>query len=644
MLERYIEKKYRILREKIQAYKYVSFDLYDTLINRYVNHPKDVFDIVETAYIKKYKKIGIENFSKLRIETEKKLRINCENEITLNEIYENISSFYSQDIIKRYRELEIKIELEISYLNDEMIEVFNECIAQGKVVYITTDMYLPIDIIEELLKRHGISGYKKIYLSCNEKKSKKNGEIFEYILKKEKICSNDIVHIGDNFVSDYLKPRKEGIKSYYFNGKSLRRKEESVEAIVVDNFIYNLNKKEFADTVTSIGISVLGPLVYGYVMWLKIIFEKEKFSNILFFSREGKFIKKAYDMINDEKNNQGIYFLASRRALQLAAICICPEYEEVMKSMFLPREFTTEWLINGWGLTWDEYGAELEMLGLKRDGILSKFQIMEDKCVKAVYERFKEHILEKSREECEAFISYVRSNNIMGRIAIVDIGWNGNMQKAFEKIINAYVPEVDSVTGFYYGVFTSTKNHEIQKMNSYISIDNNMADYIKNVYAHTSLELLFMANHGTFLSYSNMQKKGRNLGFSEFEYRGTLTEDCVNKIQLGALLFIKEFCDLGEFLNYSDENGKRFLRKFEYPDMDFAKIIGDLEIIDKGVVRIAKPSKFKNYLLNPMSLYKEFLECSWKIGFCKRLFRVSINYGKIINFLEKRVVNILRKS
>ena len=54
--------------KEINKYKYISFDIFDTLIKRNVEKPEDIFKIVE-------KKLQIENFYE-SIFKEKKIRSN----------------------------------------------------------------------------------------------------------------------------------------------------------------------------------------------------------------------------------------------------------------------------------------------------------------------------------------------------------------------------------------------------------------------------------------------------------------------------------------------------------------------------------------------------------------------------------------
>ena len=50
---------------------------------------------------------------------------------------------------------------------------------------------------------------------------------------------------------------------------------------------------------------------------------------------------------------------------------------------------------------------------------------------------------------------------------MVDIGWFGNMQKAFETIIKKSGYPLN-ITGYYLGYNTGSNNYKIQDMNGYV--------------------------------------------------------------------------------------------------------------------------------------------------------------------------------
>ena len=73
-------------------------------------------------------------------------------------------------------------------------------------------MYMPVNFIKKLLKQNEYTEYEKIYLSSAEKLTKKSGKIYKKRIEDLNIDNNQIIHIGDNPISDYLNAKKNGIK------------------------------------------------------------------------------------------------------------------------------------------------------------------------------------------------------------------------------------------------------------------------------------------------------------------------------------------------------------------------------------------------------------------------------------------------
>ena len=631
--------EYKRIREIISKYEYVSFDLFDTLIKRNVYHPTDVFSVVEKAYIRKYGNKGIEDFKELRVSAEQKARHMNHAEICIDDIYIQFGNQYCKNVLERYKTLEMDVEIEITCVNQGMVNIYNECINRGKKVLLISDMYLPRYVIESILNRHNIINYRGLFLSCEIGKTKRTGQIFESVLCGEKINRKLLIHIGDNFVSDFIMPRKKGIKSLYIKKKKIEQNAQNIVFNLLDNYTKSLCTSGMFSEYRKLGISILGPLAYGYAKWLDIAFQKNNYDKVLFFSREGFFIQKAYNMVGRTSILNQCYFYASRQALQVAAICVESDFEKVMESMFLPHYFKLEWLLQKWGIKINENRKKIEKCKISLDEELNKFTILKDKRICKLYDLLKADIIANAIKEKDGLVKYLESNCIEGNIAIVDIGWNGNMQKAFEKILKAFCPQIKSVTGYYLGVFTDTNNYKIQEMNSFIQ----NADHVKELYIHTVLELLFMAPHGTLLSYCLGSVEENMLNFACFEYEGTETFECVLEVQKGAVDFIQQYEGIGSFLGEQEEYVKFALEKFEKPTYALTKSIGNLEAWEHGWIPMAKPQKIIFYIFKPRMLFKDIIGASWKVGFLKRLLLVPLDYVKLLRLLRRVIEANLRK-
>ena len=104
----------------------VSFDIFDTLVKRYVSLPTDVFDIVELRYNSLHGTSNekIRGFKELRINAELKARKKIIEEVSIDEIYNFIE--FSPAINEELKNLELKTEYEVCIPNKSIVSLFNE--------------------------------------------------------------------------------------------------------------------------------------------------------------------------------------------------------------------------------------------------------------------------------------------------------------------------------------------------------------------------------------------------------------------------------------------------------------------------------------------------------------------------------------
>ena len=289
--------------DNLKKYKYISFDIFDTLILRNVIKPTDVFDIVEKVYNSNAKN-KISNFKSRRISAQiEASKESNEEETTIKDIYKKLAEdkYYGPTISKKLYNIELETELNICIPNYKIVEIYNKCIKNNINVIITSDMYLDFDFITKLLNKCNIKDYKKLYLSSKFQKRKSTGSMFSYILKDLNIKNNEIVHIGDNLVSDYLIPKSKKIKAFRIvnkmNNKYYYKNDKSYEYKTLENFIsnhYDYSKSYYYN----MGYETFGPILYGFSKWLNENVDSEK---IFFLSRDGYLILKAFNIVSNVK-------------------------------------------------------------------------------------------------------------------------------------------------------------------------------------------------------------------------------------------------------------------------------------------------------------------------------------------------------
>lgn len=338
------------LKKLICQYEAISFDLFDTLIMRKVLEPTDLFDKLEEVIVKQG--ISIQGFKKIRQEAE-----GDSSGGNIFQIYEILQEKTGISTAQRDQILEEEINLEKRYLikREKMVQVMEYAIAQGKEVAIISDMYLPSEIITDILNSLGIKGYTKLYVSCDYGVSKCNGLYHKYM---EEIGNKKGLHIGDNEAADIYAAREAGLETYGIKSALDMMKRSSLRKALV--YVRNWNEKGLMGLLVSkvyndpfvlygtsgvvkvtclkmVGKLFVAPLVILYVLELMKKVSKETYSGILFPTRDGYLLKKIYDQwcetyVSDKERIPSYYFAASRKLCLRAIVdmqaSILKEYDE----------------------------------------------------------------------------------------------------------------------------------------------------------------------------------------------------------------------------------------------------------------------------------------------------------------------------
>lgn len=190
----------------------VSFDIFDTLIKRNVPMPQDVFLLLEKQYQRHYGHSS--PVYQLRSKAEAQAARDMGRiEVTFPEIYQAM-----KEIDEAEREWlmaeEIRIEKTVCQRWQPMGMAYDWCMSKGIPIILVSDMYLSQDIITDLLYTAGYSGWKRLYISAEEHGNKADGTLFDIVLREEHLRPGELVHTGDSLRSDYLVPRKKGIRAF----------------------------------------------------------------------------------------------------------------------------------------------------------------------------------------------------------------------------------------------------------------------------------------------------------------------------------------------------------------------------------------------------------------------------------------------
>lgn len=457
--------KMQIIDEKI---KYVSFDIFDTLVVRPFLEPVDLFRLLDKDYRKiTNSKTGI-SFSKIRAIAEnvarnEQYKSNPEiQEITLDAIYETIGKLYEVDknTLNALKQKEIEYEIRFCKRRNTEYELYQLAVDIGKKVICTSDMYLPEDVIMQILKNNGYTQIEKLYLSSTIKKVKSTGDLYKYVLKEISIEPNEMIHIGDNMQSDYKKAKALGIQAIHIPKtteimqsqvntnyltqmlvKSMPIWQDNKESLrflgirtmlamcankYFDNPFRPFNKEsDFNADPYLIGYYALGMYTFGVTKWL-IDNIKGNNDKISFMARDGYLIMETYKIMKQLYKDlpQEEYMYVSRKALIPIMITSKLDFYKLSEILEIEKHTpkrTLKYISNIMKI--DEQKVE-ELCKKQEIKFTKKFKNIEEfnQYIKILVDNFydeQEHM--KNREKLQKYFS-----NILGeKPAVFDVGYSG---------------------------------------------------------------------------------------------------------------------------------------------------------------------------------------------------------------------------
>ena len=147
------------------------------------------------------------------------LIIHEKEDVTIEDIYtycdfSSLTDISKHDIMEEEMAVEEKMLIPVYSV---LLEI-NQLHQEGKRVTFISDMYLPQSFIQHILITTGFFHEEDhLYISSDVGKSKSTGHLYDFVQRE--LCADfkHWIHQGDNRHSDYIVPRKKGIKAKLIN-------------------------------------------------------------------------------------------------------------------------------------------------------------------------------------------------------------------------------------------------------------------------------------------------------------------------------------------------------------------------------------------------------------------------------------------
>lgn len=618
-----------LLKNEIDQSEIISFDIFDTLLIRMVNRPSDIFFIVGEV-LQKQNRISVSHFKEKRIDAEKKAqKKSLYGEVTLDAIYDSFESLNSSD---KEKAKTVELEIESIYLraNPEIIKIYQYCIESGKRIIAISDMYLSSGFLKECLSDNGFN-INEVFVSCEFNTNKRNTKLYSDVAKKLGVKKTKIVHIGNSFKSDFLGARKAGLMAFYLPRERNKQGDNISEEIAYNNAV---NGHIIKDYYSDIGYSVLGPILLGFSLWLYNKFEQGKYDNILFLSRDGKIMKLAYDALFP--NNNSAYFHISRKAINVVMLWDHPEFEQLVAYTVDTPITSIRIFLNRIGIIYD---GPNQIDGLNIDKEYQSENFWKSEQIKHLYEtRFKQKAIENSKAQYKLFKEYLKKFAIGSKVAIVDIGWRGSMQKRLNEFF-ASENEYNNVKidGYYIGIENNTSG-----FNGYLYNSQGQTAEKDIIDAGVGLfESLFLADEGSTAGYMK-QRDSVIPVLEEYEITDQHTEDNIRLLHKAAIEYVNELKK--QYIKLLPTPQPAFcLSFFErlacHPSKNDLKELGSLIFNDTKNVALITKNGLIYYIKNFNDLKLDYHVAPWKIGFLKENVTEILDWGTIYEFVKRIVYN-----
>ncbi|WP_288761152.1 HAD-IA family hydrolase [uncultured Veillonella sp.] len=614
----------------IDKYDVITFDVFDTLIVRDVRKPYVVFKLVQKLFNEE-NQIQSEFFRE-RIRAEKRARKKAKKnssytEVNLDEIYNELAEKFSKGSCQRLKEIEIYVEKVVCTQNREIKSFYDKVINSGKNVYIITDMYLPKSVIDEILADNQFTGYKDIIVSGEYHKTKLQGDLFQYFIETYNLKEKKILHIGDNKLADYDSARRNGIDAYLYSRNKkwvIHAKPRGVDFILNEEY-YNLCLflethlyKDDHNYFYNCGYSLFGPLIAGYIKWLTQITKEQNIDKILFASRDGFILQKAYDLIDGSKDSSYVYI--SRKSIITSLL----HYDQNLESCLnryksWPYKFSFNLFIDKMGIEKKSI-PNIESFDLETEFTKEEF-LANDKINKQFF-IIKPIIDQKSKDAEFLLKEYIKTLFVLGKkSALVDLGGRRTIEKNLREFL-----KVNHMKLEIYGCYLEIQEETGGNYDAYLftKTKNKILYYVVSSFYYF-LEIILSAPHGSVKGYIDTNQGIVPL-FEDYDYDVNDKETHIlTSLQKGALDFCKDFRDHMPFYTLAPDTAIRNLKNFGITPSQFDVINWkDFRFnMDLLTPLIHIDSSFSKVLRNPKWFIMSYRRALWKSGVMSLLFGSS---------------------
>lgn len=440
---------------------FYSYDIFDTCLIRSCGKPSSVFTLLAERILgtnalneSLRNDFVLERLQGEQIARNVLIKGECED-VTLDEIYQFCDfSFATQRTKEEILDTELKIELEVLvpvYSIKEEISILH---SSGKNVMFISDMYLSKGFLEKILRNNDLmKDGDSLYVSCEERKTKSTGHLFEHIKQIKGILYKKWIHKGDNKISDVKVPSKLGIKAelvvhnmtHY--ERQLYKKDFSCSRMDVQllaSICKAVRVQNSNDTKVLFAADFIAPMYVPFVWHILQEARQRDIRKLYFLARDGYIFYIIAQQFRKEFQDIELHYLyVSRNSLYLPGLKDI-SIESIEDMFFSLSGIGIKEILDR--LQMDNYDYSHLQLSEKSGHEIIEILINDN--------HFIDLLSQKKKEQYDLTLRYFEQEGLnTGNCAIVDLTGTRKCQLAINRILDGkgYKP----VFGFYYKILSA---------------------------------------------------------------------------------------------------------------------------------------------------------------------------------------------
>ncbi|WP_158684279.1 hypothetical protein [Methylobacterium sp. 285MFTsu5.1] len=202
---------------------------------------------------------------------------------------------------RRMEDVEKRVEMSSTFPDVNFAAILSRFAGRKIAV---SDFYLGQVALKKILENNNINHFDEIYVSCDFGATKRQGDLYNIVKSREGHLEKPIMHVGDREIADVIKAREQGLRADLYNHAHHEERNHWLGAAFYSHLEgdFSNHALRLADiagfdchsSTTKVGSLALA--LCGFTMMIIEDSFKYQVEKVFFFSREGAFFKKIYEI------------------------------------------------------------------------------------------------------------------------------------------------------------------------------------------------------------------------------------------------------------------------------------------------------------------------------------------------------------